>query len=649
MVSVGRVAAQGAGAPGMTLTGRLIALVAGVLAPALLAVVVLSGLALRDGLREQLRLRNQEAAVALAAAWSNPVVDVGAVAARAQMAFDAGAHRSLRVLGSDGTVRFERQRDVAPSGVPAWFAGALGLEPEPGRAPFGGTGDGGTVEVQGSADAAWQALWRAGERALALTAALAALALVLTAWLARGLRRSLKTTVAQARAIEQARFVTAEEPGLDELREVTRALNAMVRRLREMFDRQVEQVARLQRQAQTDAVSGLPLRAPFTSLLGERLADPTGVPSVLLLVRLANLERLNERHGRETADRLLQSLADVLLTYVERVPGSCAGRLNGTDFALFLPAAGIAHETAESLRGALDAAPGARQAGAEFVLGGCDGLRGLGAGAALAAADAALAVAEQEEGIAVASPPDVAGGGGARAWREQIADALAQGRVRLAEFPVVDASGRLIHLECPLRVQLEPGGEFQVARRWLALAARSRLLPEVDLAALDLALAAIAADGRPRCVHVALRSFGDPEFGAAVQARLDARADAAARLSIEWEPSARHGAAAALRAAATGWRQRGVTLGVEHAGAAPKALAGLKELRVSYVKVDAQHLRALADDEAVRDYAAGLATLIRGLGMRAIAEGVDQPRDLAALWALGFDGATGSAVKLAAH
>ena len=39
-----------------------------------------------------------------------------------------------------------------------------------------------------------------------------------------------------------------------------------------------------------------------------------------------------------------------------------------------------------------------------------------------------------------------------------------------------------------------------------------------------------------------------------------------------------------------------------------------------------------------------LVTLIHGLGWTALAEGVDDGRDLAALWALGFDGATGRAV-----
>jgi hypothetical protein len=40
--------------------------------------------------------------------------------------------------------------------------------------------------------------------------------------------------------------------------------------------------------------------------------------------------------------------------------------------------------------------------------------------------------------------------------------------------------------------------------------------------------------------------------------------------------------------------------------------------------------------------------LIHGLGWKALAEGVDDPRDGLALWTAGFDGVTGRAVEVAA-
>ncbi|MBL8287175.1 MAG: EAL domain-containing protein [Rubrivivax sp.] len=478
--------------------------------------------------------------------------------------------------------------------------------------------------------------------------ALAGIVTLLGLWTTLRWRRALSASVAQAQALERLQLIEAPAPRWPELRELTSALNAVVRRVREQLAGQAEQVAQLQRQAQTDAVTGLPLRAFFVSRLADLLADARLPAASLLLVRVPDLGVLNERHGREEADRLLHAVADVLLTYVERIPGAAAGRLAGQDFALALPAAGAALETASAIQAAMAAAPAARLQGARIVVAGCDGLRGLAASAALAAADAALARAEASGECIVEDLPEL-GATGARAWRDLLAAALDESRVRLGAFPVVDAQGRLIHLECPLRVQLQPEGEYLVARRWLAMAARSRLMPMVDLSAVNLALAAIAADGQPRCVHVAPRSLVSQGFERALLARLKAAGAAASRLSMEWNDLPDGGMSAALREAVPAWRKLGVRVGVEHAGSSPRMLPTLKEIGIDYVKVDARHLLGVADDEAARSYVESLVALIHGLGLQALAEGVSEPRQLELLWRLGFDGATGSAVGVDAH
>jgi EAL domain-containing protein (putative c-di-GMP-specific phosphodiesterase class I)/GGDEF domain-containing protein len=499
------------------------------------------------------------------------------------------------------------------------------------------------------------ALWLAGiaaalgldERAAAVLALAAALGAIVTAW---RWQRALRSSVAQAQALERLQLNELPEPDWPELGDLTRALNAIVRRLRVQLAAQAEQVAHLQRQAQTDAVTGLPLRAAFMSRLADLLAEPRAPAASLLLVRVPELEALNERHGRDAADRLLAAVAGVLQTYAERVPGAVAGRLAGQDFALGLPAAGAALETAVAIQAAVAAAPAARLSGARTVVGGCDGLRGVTASAALAAADAALARAETRADIGgdpiIDAMPEL-GAAGARAWRDLIAAALDESRVRLAAFAVVDSRGELLHLECPLRVQVEPEGEYLVARRWLAMAARNRLMPLVDQAALELALAAIAADGQPRCVHVAPRSLLSPGFARTLLARLKSAGAGAERLSLEWaEPAESSSALAALREAVPAWRRLGVRVGVEHAGGSPRTLPALKEIGIDYVKVDPRHLAGLADDAAARHHVESLVALIHGLGLSAIAEGVGEARLLELVWTLGFDAATGPAVRL---
>lgn len=644
----------------MTMTRRLALLIAAVLLPALLGSLWLQTLAARDAFQSELKTRNQDAATSLALALSQQRGDSAALQTVAAAQFDLGHYRRLVLQGPQGEPLFSRENVARPPAVPVWFVDALPIQAPPGRA---GVSDGwrqvGGLVVESQPGWIHTALWGAAVRTAGFLAVLAALAMVTSAWLLRHWQRPLNATVAQARAIEQGRFDTAVEPAQPELRELTRSMNAMVRRLKEVFGAQADQLTLLQRQAQTDALTGLLQRRHFVGRIADRLADPAAPGSALLLVRILRLDSVNERLGFESTDRLLAASAEVLLAYVDHVPGAAAGRLNGSDFGLLLPATGVAEETAESLSAALNASPLAHAGSARFAVGGVDGLRGQTAGAALAAADAALAEAEVADAPVVEqSERRVLDSAGARVWRSQIAAALEQGRTRLAEFPVVDARGRLIHLECPLRVQFgapasgvgcaeaADAGEaaYRPAREWLALAQRSRLMPRVDLVALDLALAAIATDGVARGVHVSQASLGEPGFIDIVAQRLARAPDAARQLSIEWIESTQPAAVSALREASAAWRALGVKLGIEHAGASPQALAQWHATRIDYIKIDARHLVGVAGDAAVRGYAAGLVALVHGLGLQALAEGIGDEADLAALWALGFDGATGTAV-----
>lgn len=647
----------------MTLLQRIAALIAAVLVPALVGSLFVHMHSLRETLAQQLAVRNADAAAALALALSQQAGDATALQTVAAAQFDLGAYRSIVLRTPDGRtpIALRAGSTAAPQRAPTWFVAAWPLDAAPGKATVN-TGWQPLGELEVAAHAAWahDALWSAALRTAALLAVLAAMAALGVALALRGWRRPLAATVAQARALQEGRFVTAEEPALPELRELTRAMNTSVSRLHEMFAQRAEQVAQLERQAHHDPVTGLPARRRFVAQLqgllneaGAREADPAAGPGAgLILLRVADLDELNHRHGHADTDGRLAALAELLQTFVQRAPGCVAGRLNGADFALALPVAGQAGDSARALAGALAQHPRLRDVAVHVAA--CDGLRGGDPGQALAAADRALAEAESAGDVVVVEP--VASGGsadatasalaqGERHWRARIAAALDQGRVRLAEYPVLARDGRVLHLECPLRVQLEDGGPFEAAARWLALARRSRLLPLVDLAVLRLALAAVAADGRPRAVHISPQSLAEAGFVADVQRALASQAAAAAKLWIEWSHGGQALQPAALREATLAWRLYGVKLGIEHAGGAALDLAGMHEAGLDYVKVDARHLRGIAEDDSVRTYAQSLAALIHGLGWLAIAEGVRDAADLPLLWAAGYDGATGPGVR----
>jgi GGDEF domain-containing protein len=427
-----------------------------------------------------------------------------------------------------------------------------------------------------------------------------------------------------------------------ELRPLFAEIEAGALRLQRLLQAQASQVEALRRQAHADPVTGLPNRRRVIAELDRLLGEPGAPAGSLLLLRVLRLAAVNRALGHEATDRALAAIAELLQTYPARVTGAFCGRLNGSDFALLLPVPGVGAETARALLDALRASPAATATGLELVIGGLESSSTLDTSTALATADAALARAEHAGAWTV----DIAAGsgasaGGSRAWREGISAALAAGRLRLEPFPVLGRDGDLMHLECPLRIALGPGEPYLPAARWLALAARSRLLPEVDLAGIALALDAIDADGRPRAVHVAPMSIARSSFVESVAQRLQRQPAAAQRLSIEVDAGGGERLARLLARASAAWRGTGVALGVEHAGADMQPLARIAAGVVRYVKIDARFLGGVAHDRAVREHAASLLTLLHGIGWTVAAEGVCDAADLEVLWELGFDAATG--------
>ncbi len=413
---------------------------------------------------------------------------------------------------------------------------------------------------------------------------------------------------------------------------------------RSNFDAQADAVESLRLAVHTDPVTGLPNRRYFIARLASVLDDASGSHGLLLL-RLLQPDGAAAREIDEAAGRTLAVMAELLQAYPQRVPGAFAGRLNRSDFALCLPAGGVAEETAAALLRTLRAS----LAAADVVLGGVDGLCGESVSRALAAADHALAQAENGGPFCTeihAAAEFAAEPLGERAWRLRIDEALHEGRARLAEFPVLGRDGQLLHLECPLRLQFDVAGPFIAARRWLPMAARGRLMPRADLAALELALSAIGRDGQPRGVHVSAASLVTAGFVGEVQRRLEAAPAASRRLAIELADStALDRALPRLREAAAAWRRHGVHLGVKHAGASMRGLSRLAGIGLDHVKIESRFFRGATSEPAVREFATGLVDLLHGMRLQAVAEGVTDAADLRALWSLGFDAATGPAVR----
>jgi EAL domain-containing protein (putative c-di-GMP-specific phosphodiesterase class I)/GGDEF domain-containing protein len=633
----------------MTLMRQIGALLAAVVLLALAGAVGVNLHAARDTLQTQLKVKNSDNAQSLALALSQQRGDAALMELLLSAQFDTGFYREVRLLRPDGSVAFERQATARPAAAPAWFSALLPIESVAGVAQVS---DGwralGRVEVVSQVAYAHDELWRGGSRSALLLLALGALAMLLAAAGVRRIRRPLDATVEQANALVEGRYLMVEEPRVPELQRVARAMNGMVERVRRLFEAQAAQVEELRRAAHEDAVTGLAHRTHFVQRLNALLGDEGGAAAgCLLLVRVADLAGVNRKLGHHATNQLLRAVADVLRRRVGTEPG-VAGRLNGSDFALALPGRTPATEAARELAQALREAMAPVEPTLAAHVGAVDWTSLGPSGPLLARADLALARAEGGAAFAAHVEPSDGGrtaGAGEERWRRSLHEALQGGRARLVEFAVLSRDGSLSHLECPLRVQLEPDGDYEPAARWLPLAARSRLLPALDLMAVREAMRLIAADGESRAVNLALASIADGGFAAQLRALLEADTQAAARLWLEVGEGAASAQRDLLQAFSRLVRPLGVRFGLEHAGHELYRAPRLYELGLDYVKLDAALVRAAARDEAVRRFVASGVSLLHTLPLLVCAEGVDDAADALALWDCGVDAITGPWVK----
>ncbi len=440
---------------------------------------------------------------------------------------------------------------------------------------------------------------------------------------------------------------------MPELRPLAEGIRSLVSRQQALFDVQAEQLEALRRQAHTDPLTGLANRRHFMAMLDGVLGHGQ-VPAEagLVLLRLRDLQGLNQRVGHAATDRALLAVANALQAYPDRIDHCFAGRLNGADFALLLPVCGMTQETALALTQAMRLPLLAIDPLVRVHAGTVELERPMTATQAMALVDAALARAEAELALPVGltaanlPPLDATLPQGESSWQRRITRALAQGRVALAAYPVRTPDGRQLHLDCPLRVQLQADGPMEPASRWLSLATRSRLCAQVDEKAVALALAAIDADGRARCINVSAQSVGSAEFVAAVARRLEQLPQAACRLWIDLPESLALERPLLVREVARRWRPLGAMVGLEHAGEGLARIPRLIDLGLDCVRIDGRFVHGISADGAddARRHLQGMVKLVQAVGLQVTAEGVRTADDLEALWRLGFDAATGPAL-----
>lgn len=174
---------------------------------------------------------------------------------------------------------------------------------------------------------------------------------------------------------------------------------AVVRRVEEEKKRALELAAEAQREANTDALTGLASRRAIMASLDRSIleAQRSGSAYSIVIFDIDHFKRINDLHGHAVGDRVLTRLSQIVVRQARSA--DTVGRVGGEEFLWLLPDCDTkaAFEAAERLRWAIEAGThSAPIPGITISAGHATLLPGEGALTLFARADAALYEAKRK-------------------------------------------------------------------------------------------------------------------------------------------------------------------------------------------------------------------------------------------------------------
>ncbi|MBG0811058.1 bifunctional diguanylate cyclase/phosphodiesterase [Methylosinus sp. H3A] len=414
-----------------------------------------------------------------------------------------------------------------------------------------------------------------------------------------------------------------------------------------------EMERRMTRSAQFDALTGAMSRALLAEhslrLLGQ--PEKSRKPFAILLVALENLFALNRTYGYDAGDEMIVGLASRLRTNV-RV-NDLVARYAGNKFAVLLENCDVeqAKASGQRLIEVIAHSPFATEVGSISVsarIGAVVAPRdGRSPAVLFQHAEEALDAARQRNAQRLVCYATSLARDNGRLHALQISDsvvsALNERRVELAFQPIVLAqSGETAFYEALLRVRLADGS-IVVPGDILPIAEKSGLVRLLDQRVLELALTRLRADPTLQIsVNASVATLHDPEWPEWLANATRVYAGVADRLTIEITETTLIDDFDKTRQLICDCKQMGIKFAMDDFGAGHTSFRNLRLLDFDFVKIDGVFIQNIIKSEDDRFFVRTLTDLAKHLGLKIVAEWVEDEATAQLLRGWGVDFFQGS-------
>nr|WP_242482246.1 EAL domain-containing protein [Thiocystis violacea] len=370
----------------------------------------------------------------------------------------------------------------------------------------------------------------------------------------------------------------------------------------------------------------------------------------LLYLDLDAFKDVNDLSGHPIGDQLLQRVAEALRGITQL--SDLIARLGGDEFALVLPEASLedALACAECAQRAICAIT-LREQGRQHQISASIGIvafpsQGREIAGLLANADLAMYKAKDlgrgrwhvfSEQDPVREQLD------ARIlWKEQIAEALREGRFEMWFQPIIDIrTGQRCHAEALLRMR-DAHQALVMPDRFIPIAEKTGQIQAIDQWILTHALEVLSDRRELRlAINLSANAMDDPALLTTLRTLLERYEIEPSRLSFEITETVAINSLSSATRLMLSIKELGCRFALDDFGSGYASYAYLRQLPVDDIKIDGAFIRELPNNREDRIFVKAVTDMAHGMGKRVIAEFVDNTQVLGILEEIGVDCAQG--------
>lgn len=630
----------------MSLNKQMILFIASMLIILLLGTFALNLNNTKTFLQNQLQSHAQDTATSLGLSLSSveDPEDISSMETMINAVFDRGYYAHISLTDMDNHVLYNRENEKSMDDVPDWFINAIKLNaPDAQALVQSGWIPIGTLSVQSHAGYAYEELWKSVINLSIWFGIAALITILIVIYALKIMLKPLKDMEKQAEAIVKKEYLIQENlPSTIEFRNVVSAMNAMVKKLQTVFERDANTAEKLQKMAYQDSVTELSNRRHFEMIIDTLLDPNEELPEgMICLIRVNELKELNDQFGYMVGDQLMKSLAENMRGNLS-CEQSLFARLNGTELVAVLPGL-VAKQLeqpsniiANSFSTVLNNIQ-AKDAATSISVAYTDYQPGQSRGPILGNLDFAIEQAEKQGKNSVYYYNTKQNEQNQEhSWEETITQAITEKRFLIFQQSAYNADHSVHDQELFIRLK-DTDGTIRSAGYFMPAVEQLNKSTEIDQLVISLVIQYLKThlESNMLAINLSKAVIEDEGFHKNLIQILANHAKLAHRLAFELPERLINDQKGLTWPLINELRQFGVNIGIDHFGTRLANMRYLKDLRPDYVKLDSAFSKAIESDEQTRNYVSSLCELANSLDIDVIAMAVENEAQLKAFTELG--------------